>query len=497
MLIMLIAAILLINPTLDEGVSIKGVVQNSPAEQAGFTVEQHASPRNLEKIESINGQEINSLLDYYVAVNTSQLFIETNKGSYAVANATPTNGSLGLEVETTPRSNIRTGIELSGGVRILLEPERELESSEINTMRSAIEKRLNVFGLADISVRYASGSTDYFVVEMATNSLSQVEDLLSKQGQFEAKITNQTAYTGDDILEISKDPLSGAGVVTESCGPTQDGFYGCQYQFPVTLSGPAARNMADLTRNLTVISGSLSAPLQLFLDGVLVNELSVAASLKGRAVQDIQISGFATGTSRADAINNAKAEMVEFMGLLESGNLPAKLEIVKADRLSPKLGASFIDNALWTSLACLIFVGVIMYVRYRSFAIAIPAIITVIAEVILLLGFAALSGWNLDVASIAGFIIILGTGLDHLIIITDETRSKTSTASSLKGKLKQAFRVIMTAFFTTVVAMIPLYSAGAGLLQGFATTTIIGLIIAIFITRPAFGAMLEWLLPQK
>ncbi|HLP79760.1 MAG TPA: preprotein translocase subunit SecD, partial [Acidobacteriota bacterium] len=52
-----------------------------------------------------------------------------------------------------------------------------------------------------------------------------------------------------------------------------------------------------------------------------------------------------------------------------------------------------------------------------------------------------------------------------------------------------AFTVIMLAYFTTIVAMLPLMFAGAGLLKGFALTTIAGVTMGVFITRPAYGAV--------
>ena len=54
----------------------------------------------------------------------------------------------------------------------------------------------------------------------------------------------------------------------------------------------------------------------------------------------------------------------------------------------------------------------------------------------------------------------------------------------------------MGAYLTIVVAMIPLLFAGAGLLKGFALTTIIGASVGVFITRPAFAATIETLLKE-
>jgi len=45
-------------------------------------------------------------------------------------------------------------------------------------------------------------------------------------------------------------------------------------------------------------------------------------------------------------------------------------------------------------------------------------------------------------------------------------------------------------------AMGPLLFAGAGLLKGFALTTMAGLTFGVFITRPAFAAMVRILLTK-
>jgi preprotein translocase subunit SecD len=126
--------------------------------------------------------------------------------------------------------------------------------------------------------------------------------------------------------------------------------------------------------------------------------------------------------------------------------------------------------------------------------ILVPVLITMASELLLILGFAAAAGWNLDLLSIAGIIIVIGTGADQLIIITDETLKKSVQQLNWLQKVKRAFGIILIAGFTNIFAMIPLMTAGAGILKGFALTTIVGICIGIFIARPAFGAMIETLL---
>jgi preprotein translocase subunit SecD len=52
----------------------------------------------------------------------------------------------------------------------------------------------------------------------------------------------------------------------------------------------------------------------------------------------------------------------------------------------------------------------------------------------------------------------------------------------------------MGAYLTTVAGMVPLWFAGAGLLKGFAFTTIAGISFGVLIARPAYAAIIEKLL---
>ena len=169
--------------------------------------------------------------------------------------------------------------------------------------------------------------------------------------------------------------------------------------------------------------------------------------------------------------------------------MPFKLEIVKLDTISPILGDDFMNSILFAGLAALLVVAIIIFIRYRSIKPSAALLITVISEVVIILGIASLIDWNIDLPSIAGILATIGTGIDQQIIILDESREK--AIMSLKQKLKRAFSIILGAYFTAVVALIPLLWAGAGLLKGFAITTIIGISAGVLITRPAFADMVK------
>ena len=100
-----------------------------------------------------------------------------------------------------------------------------------------------------------------------------------------------------------------------------------------------------------------------------------------------------------------------------------KMEIVKTDNISPVLGKEFVSNAIWMTLLAILAVAIVLVLIYRRLVLAIPILITMLAEVIILLGFAAFVGWNIDLAAIAGILVAVGTGVDDQVVITDETIS--------------------------------------------------------------------------
>jgi preprotein translocase subunit SecD len=259
-----------------------------------------------------------------------------------------------------------------------------------------------------------------------------------------------------------------------------------------------------LTKDLPVTidngEGFLSKPLDLYLDDELVDSLRIGESLKGRAETEISISGSGVGLTQQEAMLDATDNMKRLQTILITGSLPVKLSIVKTDNISPTLGKEFISNTLFVGFIAMILVILAIMIRYRKLIVSIPIAITLISELVILLGVASLIGWNIDLIAIAAIIIAIGTGVDSQLVIIDEISGKyrdEPVSLGWKDKIKNAFFIVMASYFTLVVAMIPLMFAGAGLLKGFAITTIIGVSIGVFITRPAFAVIAEHLLKNR
>lgn len=561
LIIFLLLSVVAIHPRLDtDGVAIRSVTKDSAAALANIESPKASStPTAREVLLSINNKPIPDEEAYYNFIDSLEpnrtLLLKTNKDTYRLTtkpltetivlnetefvqvnktvfnnetnttenitsyeerNKTITNiigtEDIGLKVYPAPANNIRKGLDLEGGTRVLLAPQEKVSDADLEMIIENIEQRLNVFGVSDVIVRSVKDFTGevYVLVEIAGVSQEEIRDLLSQQGKFEAKIANTTVFRGgDDIKNVCRSSSSTcfAGIdQQQGCGQLPDGTFSCAFRFSISLSTDAAKAMAEATEDLEVVyaggvtgEGYLSENITLFLDDEEVDALRIGADLKGNVVTDISISGSGTGVSEQAAAIDALANMKQLQTVLITGSLPVTLDIIQSDAVSPVLGEEFIDNAMLVGGLAILAVVIIIVLRYRRVGIALPAIIAMLSEVIILLGFASVIGWRLDLAAIAGIIIAVGTGVDDQIVIIDETLEKKDSTKMLSWlqKLKRAFFIIMTAYFTTVVAMLPLWWSGAGLLKGFALTTIAGVTIGVLITRPAFAKMLEVLIEKK
>ncbi|NYT03465.1 MAG: MMPL family transporter, partial [Candidatus Methanofastidiosa archaeon] len=206
-----------------------------------------------------------------------------------------------------------------------------------------------------------------------------------------------------------------------------------------------------------------------------------------------------TGTSATPA--EAAKETSSLKIILQSGALPVATNIAGKSFISPTLGSEFIRQVLIAGLAALIAVAAIVFIRYRKIFISLPIIMISFSEIIIILGVASVIHWTIDLAAMAGIIAAIGTGVDHQIVITDESimekGGEKRKRKSIKKRVEHAFFIIFTSAFTTIGAMAPLAYLSLGMLRGFAVTTIIGLLIGITITRPAYGNIAKILLKNQ
>jgi len=546
-IIALIFALVAIHPTFSKGIIVTSVETNSPLYdlvQPGETLD-WANERTITTAEDLN------YFDGYTGV-----FRFMHNGKLDLADVK--NGYLGITVAERPSSNLKFGMDMVGGTRVLLKPVAEnITSDLIQQTLSTLETRINTYGLKETKfqeVKDISGNS-YIQIEMAGGSKKEIDELLSRQGMFEGKIPvivmfddgKGTFALGDNNYDISKSSNTSLnigdqtvesnstfyleGIKFELVNFTSDGaaflstvltgndvtsvclqdnpgicrstMYqvqnGYEFMFQIFITEESAQKFAKMTQNMKTVvdpnSGEshLESRIIFLLDDVEITSLAISSDLKGKAFTQPAITG------GAETSEEAIAEKLKLQSILRSGALPTKLDMVKVDQISPSLGAQFMRAAMLTIFIAIIAVAGVMFIRYRSIKILIPMVMWSLFELFLVLGAAAMINWTIDLASIAGIIAAIGTGTNDQVMMIDEmflggSEDKTYT---LKQKIKRAFFIVFGAAATIVAAMLPLMFIGIGIMKGFAITTTLGVLIGVFITRPAFAKVAEKILEKN
>ncbi len=488
-LVLSLISIFISQTFLQKGVLITSVESNSTAFEMGL--------RKGQVINEIDTQKILSVADFselmkekFVSGEKVKTIFTIGEKEYILYTSTPPE----ITVSEIPKTNIKLGLDLVGGSRALVQAQDEkLSFEDVNNLVDVVSNRLNIYGITDMNIRSVRDlEGNYFMlVEIAGATPEDLRELISQQGEFEAKIGDEIVFIGGerDITSVAR---SGQDAGIYSCSQSQDGYY-CNFKFVVYLSEEAAQRHANITSALDVNSTAqgnyLSKQLDLFIDGKLVNSLLISEGLKGRVTTQIQIQGAGEGATRNDAYSAAEEEMHKLQTILITGSLPYKLEIVKLDTISPTLGTDFVKYIFFAALAALFAISLVVFIRYRNIKSSLALVMTSISEIIIILGIASMIKWDLDLPSIAGILAAIGTGIDSQIIVLDE--AKQTQFLNIKQRMKRAFKIILGAYATSLVALIPLWWAGAGLLKGFVFTTILGITIGILITRPAFADIIK------
>jgi preprotein translocase subunit SecD len=493
LIVCLILAILAISPSFKSGALIKSVDRNSTAYEEGL--------RAGMVVKEVDNMVIKTASDYSTAMQS--LFENANETRRVTIKTEDTEfiflsrGIPEISVADIPHTHIKTGLDLSGGARAIVKASNAtLTDAELADLIAITEERLNTFGISDVSVRPVSdlSGNKFMLIEIAGATPEDIKDLVGRQGVFTAKIGNQTVFEGSkgDITDVCRNDATCAGL--RGCNPAEGGGYICTFDFALYLSEKAADKHAAITRNLTVdpTGQYLSEKMSMYVDNIEATEaLSISVGLRGQKTTQISIQGSGSGATQEDAANDARNKMKKLQTVLITGSLPWKLEIVKLDTISPSLGKTFTKSLVYLGLLVFVLVSLAIFIRYRKVKLTLAVMLTMVSEALLTLGIAALIRWNLDAPGIAGIIAGIGTGVNDQIVILDEARHSAGESSSLKERVKRALFIVFGAFLTIVAAMLPLFWAGAGLLRGFALTTILGVTVGILITRPAFAEIIR------
>jgi len=363
-----------------------------------------------------------------------------------------------------------------------------VSKSTADLVKRILETKINTLGTKDAKVNTLTGLNNvarFIRVELAGVDMTQAQEIVGKQGKFEIRIQttgNQTEHvlSGETITSVqtpSQEPPGsdkwGVGFTLSESGAAE--FRAAAIKYGAT-SDPANHNLIMLLDNSSVYSAPLSEDL--------------AGKLQSDTIRQLFAS---TGTGKYGTQQATNLEIH-----LRAGALPVDVTIAGSGGVSAPLGERYKMMALLAGIFALITVGFVIYYRYREPNIVLPMIMINASEIVILLGFISLIKFQMDLPTIAGLIAVLGTGIDQLVVITDEIlhEGKVPSPNIYLKRLSRALSIIVISAATVVIAMVPLALMDLSTLKGFAIITILGVLVGVLVTRPAYGKIIMQILSK-
>jgi protein-export membrane protein SecD len=230
-----------------------------------------------------------------------------------------------------------------------------------------------------------------------------------------------------------------------------------------------ARRFADVTRN------NVGKRFAAVLDGKVLTAPVIRGPILGGA-------GIIEGNFTIEEAN-------EISVLLKSGALVVPLKAEDQRTVGAELGKEAVQSGAYAALFGLVLVVSFMFLQYRLFGIF--ADISLLANLLLLLGLMTIIGATLTLPGIAAFVLTMGMAVDANVLIyeriREEQRNGKTIMSAIDSGFVRAMATIMDANATHALAGLILLSVGSGPVRGFAVALVLGILTSfftsIFVTR--------------
>lgn len=225
---------------------------------------------------------------------------------------------------------------------------------------------------------------------------------------------------------------------------------------------------------------------------VLDNEVITAPQINGM----ISGSGIITGSFTMQSAS-------ELAMMLRSGALPAPLEVMEERTVGAGLGADSISDGVFASIIGFAMIVVFIVLAYGLFGVF--ATIALFINMFLLISCLALIGATLTLPGIAGIILTIAMAVDANVLIfermREEERNGLSPREGAETGFQEAWRTIVDANLTTLIAGAVLFYFGTGPIKGFAVTLTIGILTSVFtsvaVTRLMISTWIKKCKPTK
>ena len=427
------------------------------------------------------------------------------------------------------KGKMRLGLDLSGGVHIVLQakgtPESPLTPDSIDRLLVVLRSRIDQYGIVEPIIqregedRVAIGLPGVEDPEAALDLIGRTAVLQFRQVLGESPRVPlepiRSNYDSDEQFKAAQERWQRAkdevGLYIEQmkeavkdnpemtvANSEEGGAYllGKQYVSGGDLTkaettfdqfGKAAVSLTFNAEGAKLFdeatAANINKQIAIVLDGTVISAPVVQQRISGG---EAQITGsFTTEEANRLAI------------MLRAGALPVSVEILENRSVGPSLGADSVRDGVKSGLIGAALVVVFMLVYYGFLGIA--ADIALCAAMLLVVAMMIALHSTLTLPGIGGMVLTIGMAVDGNILIyermKEELRAGKTTMAALDAGFRKALVVILDSNITTLIAAAILFYFGSGPIRGFAVTLSIGIVASVFcnvvVTRTLLGIALS------
>ncbi|MBF0500077.1 MAG: protein translocase subunit SecF [Candidatus Riflebacteria bacterium] len=174
-------------------------------------------------------------------------------------------------------------------------------------------------------------------------------------------------------------------------------------------------------------------------------------------------------------------------------NAPFKDDSLETANVGPTVGAEMKTQAVIASIISVF--GILLYLAWRfEFQSATGAVISIVHDLFIVLGFVALSGLEFDITVLAAILTMLGYSVNDSIVVLDRIRENRRLMRSsdlftiINDSINQTLGRTINTSVATLLTLFALLFFGGSSIHGFALTLTVGVFFgtysSIFIASP-------------
>lgn len=242
-----------------------------------------------------------------------------------------------------------------------------------------------------------------------------------------------------------------------------------------------------------------------FKNDVTISQLRSA--LEHSPIKDAEVKSF--GTSGQYLIRIAETEKSEsLVSNAIKSNLPnAPYTILKSDKIGPKIGSEIFLNAIWAVLISMVLM--LVYIAFRfEFSYGLGAIIALAHDVMFTLGVVitvhrlGLINLEFNQQMLAAMLTVVGYSVNDTVIIFDRIRENRELHKGMNFiklinlSINETLSRTVNTVMTVVLVLLVLVFFGGPVLQGFAFTMLLGIVIGTYSSVYIASSFVIWYLKK-